>query len=187
MYNIQEVFTLKKVLILSSSPRPTSNSDLLCDEFLRGAVAAGHTAQKIRLAGLALNPCLACDYCRSHNCKCVQDDDMKEIVPALMAADVIVLASPVYFHSISAQLKMVLDRTYNSYQNYVNKEFYFLFTSASDSEVMKDGALAGFRSWVRCLPGASEKGFIWGKGLSQQGLTAASPVMQEAYMMGSMI
>ena len=64
MYNIQEVFTLKKVLILSSSPRPTSNSDLLCDEFLRGAVAAGHTAQKIRLAGLALNPCLACDYCR---------------------------------------------------------------------------------------------------------------------------
>ena len=65
---------MKNVLILSSSPRQGSNSDLLCDEFLRGALVAGHAAQKIRLADLKLNPCLACDYCLSHDCKCVQND-----------------------------------------------------------------------------------------------------------------
>ena len=178
---------MRKVLILSSSPRQGSNSDLLCDEFLSGALAAGHEVQKIRLADLTLNPCRACDYCLSHDCQCVQDDGMKEIFPALKAADVIVLASPVYFHSISAQLKMVFDRTYSTHPSYINKDFYFLFTSAADSEIVRDGALTGFRAWLECLPGAVEKGYVWGKGLSERGAAAVSSAMREAYDMGSKV
>ena len=178
---------MKNVLILSSSPRQGSNSDLLCDEFLRGALVAGHAAQKIRLADLKLNPCLACDYCLSHDCKCVQNEGMQEIFPALKAADVIVLASPVYFHSINAQLKMVFDRTYSTHPSYVNKEFYFLFTSAADSDVVRDGALAGFRSWLECLPGAVEKGYVWGKGLSERGAAATFSTMREAYDLGTTV
>ena len=175
---------MKKVLILSSSPRKGSNSDLLCDAFQRGAQECGHDVKKLRLADRKINPCLACDYCLSHGCKCVQDDGMQDIFPALREADVIVLASPVYFHSINAQLKMVFDRTYSTHPSYVNKEFYFLFTSAADSEAVRDGALNGFRAWLECLTGPVEKGYVWGKGLSACGAAASSPAVQEAYEMG---
>ena len=184
MYNIQEVFILKKVLILSSSPRKGSNSDLLCDAFQRGAQESGHEVKKLRLADRKINPCLACDYCLSHDCKCVQDDGMQEIFPAIKEADVIVLASPVYFHSINAQLKMVFDRTYSTHPSYANKEFYFLFTSAAVSDAVREGALNGFRAWLECLTDPVEKGYVWGKGLSERGAAASSPAVQEAYEMG---
>lgn len=112
---------------------------------------------------------------------------MQEIFPALKVADIIVLASPVYFHSINAQLKMVFDRTYSTHPSYVNKEFYFLFTSAADSDVVRDGALAGFRSWLECLPGAVEKGYVWGKGLSERGAAATFSTMREAYDLGTTV
>ncbi len=82
----------KKVLILSGSPRKGGNSDILCDEFLRGA---------------QVTPCSGCYYCSTHGGACVHKDDMADILQKMIDADVIVLASPVYFYSISAQLKAV--------------------------------------------------------------------------------
>lgn len=101
----------KKVLILSGSPRKNGNSDLLCDEFMRGALDNGNEVEKIRVAEKKINYCRACYYCSKNNGVCCINDDMADILQKMIDADVIVLASPVYFYSIDAQLKALIDRT----------------------------------------------------------------------------
>ena len=88
-----------KVLIVSSSPRKGGNSDVLCDQFAKGAAAAGHEVESVSLREKRLSPCRACYTCMENHI-CAINDDMAEIFPKLVAADVIVLASPVYFYSI---------------------------------------------------------------------------------------
>ena len=95
---------MKKVLIISASPRKGGNSDLLCDEFARGAAEAGHEVEKIRLAEKKVGYCTGCYACQKLN-RCVQNDDANELVEKMLSADVIVLAMPVYFYSMDAQLK----------------------------------------------------------------------------------
>ena len=101
----------KKILILSGSPRKSGNSDLLCDAFASGAKETGNEVEKIRVGAKKIAYCSACYYCREHGGKCVHQDDVAEILQKMIDADVIVLASPVYFYSIDAQLKAVIDRT----------------------------------------------------------------------------
>ena len=86
----------KKILILSGSPRKGGNSDLLCDEFARGATESGHEVEKIRVAAKKIAPCSACYFCREHHGQCVHQDDMAEVLQKMIDADVLVLASPVY-------------------------------------------------------------------------------------------
>lgn len=112
-----------KVLAISSSPRKGGNSDVLCDEFLKGAAENGHEVQKIRLAEKKIAPCLACYGCTDSHV-CVRRDDMAEVLEALKAADVIVLASPVYFYSICAQMKTIIDRCLADYMAISGKTFY---------------------------------------------------------------
>ena len=100
---------MKKVLILSGSPRKDGNSDLLCSEFMRGAQESGNEVQKIFVRSKKIVPCNACYYCRDHGGKCALNDDMSEILDAMQAADVIVMASPVYFYSIDAQMKIIIE------------------------------------------------------------------------------
>ena len=85
----------KKVLILSGSPRKGGNSDILCDEFARGAQEVGNEVEKIRVASKKIHPCSACYYCRDHGGACVHKDDMAEVLQKMIDSDVLVLASPV--------------------------------------------------------------------------------------------
>lgn len=96
---------MKKVLILSGSPRVGGNSDLLCDEFARGAKVNNNIVEKICIANKKISYCHACYYCKEHGGECAIKDDMADILQKMIDADVIVLASPVYFYSIDAQLK----------------------------------------------------------------------------------
>ena len=112
---------MKKVVLLSGSPRPNGNSSMLCDEFIRGAAEAGNKAEKILLSRKKVAGCMGCNACYRNGGICVQKDDMEEIKNKLLEADVIVLASPVYFYSMTAQLKAVIDRTYSFYQELAGK------------------------------------------------------------------
>ena len=100
----------KKILILSGSPRKEGNSDLLCNEFMRGALEVGHEVEKIRVQEKKIACCTACYACRDTG-NCVIKDDMADIMQKMIECDVMVLASPVYFYSIDAQLKAVIDRS----------------------------------------------------------------------------
>ena len=100
---------MKNVLIIEGSPRANGNSAVLCDEFARGAEEAGCSVKRIRAARKKVAGCLGCNACLRNGGSCVQKDDMAEIRAEMLAADVIVLASPIYFYSMTAQLKAVID------------------------------------------------------------------------------
>ena len=121
---------MKQILLISSSPRRGGNSDLLCDEFLRGARDAGHSAEKIFLADKTIHYCTGCGACANATRPCVQKDDVADILEKMVAADVLVLATPVYFYTMCAQLKTLIDRSCPRYTAISNKEFYFILTAA---------------------------------------------------------
>lgn len=102
-----------KVVGLAGSPRVGGNSDLLLDQWLAGAKSSGADVEKVYLDRLSINPCRACSACRRPGAPgCVVKDDMQSLYDKLVAADVWVLATPVYFWGPSAQLKLVVDRWY---------------------------------------------------------------------------
>ncbi len=102
----------KKVLILKGSPRPQGNSNTLADQVFAGAQAAGAEVESITLHDLDIRPCDACAFCEETEGVCVIKDDMQALYPKLAAADALVFASPIYWFSISAQLKLCIDRWY---------------------------------------------------------------------------
>lgn len=172
----------KKVLVLSGSPRLGGNSDILCDEFMRGAIDAGHAAEKIRVAEKNIGYCHACYACKRGNC--VIDDDMGEILQKMIDADVIVLASPVYFYSIDAQLKALIDRTVARWTEVKNKEFYYIVTAADGDRASAETTLGCFRGYADCVDGAEEKGVIYGMGVYEAGKIRETPAFAEAYEKG---
>lgn len=175
-----------KVLAISASPRKGGNSDVLCDQFLKGASEAGHETEKIQLGNKNITPCVGCYGCRNSH-SCVKKDDMGEILQKLIEADVIVLATPVYFYSMDAQMKMMIDRCLPRYLEIRNKDFYYIITSADPEHSAADETIAGLRGYLRCLPGAKEKGIIYGTGTWEKGDVLKHPAMEEAYKAGRAI
>lgn len=177
----------KKVLVISGSPRKGGNSDLLCDEFIKGAQDAGHIVEKLSLREKKINYCNGCGVCNNTHV-CVLKDDMTEILPKMVEADVIVMATPVYFYSMDAQMKTLIDRTVPRYEEISNKDFYFIVTAADTSKKMMERTLEGFRGFTEdCLQGAKEKGVVYGLGAWQIGDIKDMPAMQEAYDMGKSV
>ncbi|MCZ0863340.1 flavodoxin family protein [Methanocorpusculum vombati] len=175
---------MKHIVVISGSPRKGGNSDTLCDEFIHGAVDAGNTAEKIVLADKKIGFCTACDYCQANGGECIQDDDMAEILEKLIECDVIVLASPVYFYSVDAQMKTLIDRVYPRYTEVSGKEMYYIVTAADTSVPNMQRTIECFRGFADCLPDAEEKGIIYGTGAWAMGDIRTLPAMQQAYEMG---
>jgi multimeric flavodoxin WrbA len=174
----------KNVLVLSGSPRKGGNSDLLCDQFVLGATEAGCQVEKIFIGGKRINYCIACDACQGNGGKCVQKDDMAEILDKMISADVIVMATPVYFYTMNAQMKTLIDRTYARYTAVSNKEMYFIMTAAVGNKDLLERTIESFRGFTACLSGAREKGVIYGTGAWNKGDIKKSPAMVQAYEMG---
>lgn len=174
----------KKVLVLSGSPRKGGNSDLLCDEFVKGAKESGNEVEKIFIRNKKIGYCNACYYCKNSGGKCAIKDDMSEILDKIQSSDVIVMASPVYFYSIDAQMKALIDRCVARWTEIENKEFYYIMTAAEESDTVMDCTLECFRGLALCLDGSREMGVIYGKGVYEAGEIKNMPAMKEAYEMG---
>ena len=153
---------MKKVLILSGSPRKGGNSDTLCDEFMKGAIEAGNEVEKIFVAGKNIGYCKGCYACKDTGV-CVIKDDMAEVLQKMLDADVIVLSSPVYFR---------------------DKEFYYIMTAAEDEKHTMDCTLECFRGLAACLEGSKEMGVIYAKGVYERGEINGTKFITEAYEMG---
>ena len=177
----------KSVLIISASPRKGGNSDTLCDQFAKGAKEAGNDVEKLRLSELHIEYCSACYACKKQG-HCVKQDDMEYVLDKMRAADVIVLATPVYFYTMNAQLKTMIDRTLGGAQKpgLEDKEFYLIATAADGRNAM-ERTIDGIRGYLECLPGAKERGVIYGAGAWQIGDIIGKPAMQQAYEMGRTI
>lgn len=175
-----------KILTISSSPRKGGNSDVLCGQFAKGAAEAGHEAEKVNLREKKLSPCRACYACMENHV-CAIKDDMAEIFPKLVAADMIVLASPVYFYSLCSQMKMLIDRCLVDHKAISGKQFYFIITAADPRHEAGDETLAAFRGFLRCLPDAEEAGVIYGTGTWDKGDIYQHPAYNQAYEMGKQL
>lgn len=175
---------MKNVLIISSSPRRHGNSDLLCDMFAKGAEESGNNVEKIFLKDKEINYCIGCGVCNTtHNC--VIKDDMAEILDKMVNADVIVLATPVYFYSMAAQMKTLIDRTVPRYTEISDKDFYFIMTAADPDRAALERTLEGFRGFTEdCLDSAREAGIIYGTGAWQIGEIKNTDAYEQAYQMG---
>ena len=175
---------MKKVLVLSASPRKGGNSDLLCDQFVLGAAEAGHQVEKIFLRDKRINYCTGCGTCQSKGGTCVQKDDMAEVLDKMIKSEVIVMATPVYFFTMNGQIKTLIDRTYARYTKINNKEMYFIMTAAVTGKDLLERTLEGFRGFTSCLSGSTEKGVIYGTGAWKMGDIKGSQAMDQAYDMG---
>ena len=180
---MKEQSKMKKVLIISSSPRKGGNSDILCDEFAAGAKEAGNKVEKVRIADKKIGYCTGCYACQKTG-KCAIKDDAGKVIDKMMAADVIVLASPVYFYSISAQLKALFDRTVVVYPNLTNKKFYFILTMADTNCKMFDGVLAAMRGFLACCEGSKECGMVCASGVYEKGTVKGTKFVAEARKLG---
>lgn len=177
----------KRVLLLSSTPRKGGNSELLSEAFASGAEEAGHMAEIVRLRTKRVHPCIACDACKKNGDRCTQKDDADAIIDQMTAADVIVLASPVYFYSISAQMKTLIDRCYARYTAITGKEFYFIVTAADGSKSAIARTIECFRGFTACLGGSNERGIVSGTGLWNTGDAKGSQAADEAHKLGKAV
>ena len=175
---------MKKVLILEGSPRRKGNSAILSDEFARGAEEAGCSVEKIQVAHKKVAGCLGCNGCYRNGGVCVQKDDMAEIREKMLEADVIVRASPIYFYSMTAQMKAVIDRSYTFYQQLAGKTFCLIITCAATDASYTETMLAALRGFTCCIPNAKEGGYVLSVGAMEAGEIRGSKAMEEAYRLG---
>ena len=179
---------MKKVLILSGSPRRGGNSDILCDEFMKGALDSGNEVEKIFVAEKKISPCTGCYYCKNSGGRCAFNDDMTDILQKIIDCDVLVLSSPVYFYSICAQLKTLIDRCVARWREIANKDLYYIATAAEADEDTLDTTLACFHGFAMCIDGYEEKGTLYGKGVYEKGEVKNRPeLMTIAYEMGQSV
>ncbi len=176
----------KNVLLISSTPRKGGNSDLLCDEFVRGAQNAGHKAEKIWLPEKKINYCTGCCACVSNQGQCVQNDDINEILKKVINADILVLATPVYFHSIDGQMKTFIDRACPIYTLARNKDVYFIISAAGGRTEIESTAQT-LRLFTESLSNVKEKGIIASTGSWDAGGVKRTPVFSQAYNTGKNI
>ena len=178
----------KKVLILMGSPRKNGNTNMLCDEFIRGAEDAGHETEKIIIVDKKLNGCLGCNGCQRNGGTCVQKDDMTEIYEKILAADTVVLASPIYYYTWTAQLKLVIDRTYALLSTMHNKKIYMISACTAPTDEWCQTMIHSFKEYLGCYDETvTEGGYVIGYGTSAAGEVKSTPYMNEAYEMGKSI
>lgn len=136
-----------QILVLNGSPRPKGNTKQMIDAFVEGAHAAGHQVDVVDVCQKDIHGCRGCEYCHSRgNGACVQRDDMQEIYDLLKQAELLVLASPIYYHNLSGQLKCVIDRCYAvAYPSKPPKLKKAAMLLSSGDPNMYDGALFSFQ------------------------------------------
>ena len=173
----------KKVLIISTSLRSGSNSEILAKECEKGALAAGHDVELLSLKGKDIKFCIGCLYCQSKG-TCVLKDDVAEIMEKVLAAEVIVYATPIYYYEMSGQMKTLLDRTNPLYQRCSFQRVYLLTAAADDSEGTPDRALAGLGGWIECFEPAVLAGSVFAGGVNDPGEIAGHAALAEAYALG---
>ena len=175
---------MKNIIIVSSSPRKDGNSETLCKEFKKGAMDAGHRVELICLREYKLNYCTGCYSCANTG-KCFQEDGLNELSQKLIEADVIVFASPVYFYSMSGQLKVFIDRLVPTYTK-INADIYLIATQYDKEQQMMESTFEAIRGATRdCFPNCEEKGVIYGTELWEKNdVKKRVDCLEEVYNMG---
>ena len=178
----------KHVLIFKGSPREKGNSSILAEKAAEGAKAAGAEVESFTLHNMHIRPCDACDTCQETGV-CVLMDDMQTLYPKLRGAEAIVIASPIYWFTISAQTKLFIDRWYALESTQGNalkgKQFGILLTYG-DTDPYSSGAINAIRTFqdmMRYL-GADIGGIVYGTASNEGDVLSQPKLMERAFMLG---
>ena len=143
-----------KILSLCGSPHKNGTTNALAEALISGIDQSRHEVEKIQLAEKKIAPCLGCEYCKRNDGACVQKDDMAALLPSVLAADVIVFVSPIYYFGFNAQLKAVIDRFYAvnaRLKLQTQKKAILLTAGGGKEEWIPDGIFANYHTMLRYL------------------------------------
>ena len=179
----------KRILILNGSPRMKGNTALLCEAFTSGAKEIGHEVDQFNLQGMTIKGCLGCfKGGKNPLSPCVQKDDMEKIYPLYEKADIVILATPLYYWSFSGQLKTAFDRLFAVAEcnpDYANpvKDCALIMAAEGDSKENWKPALDYYDALVKFLRW-KDRGKILAGGVLKDGEVAGKPVVEEARNFG---
>lgn len=175
----------KKVLIISTSLRFNSNSDILARQCEQGAKDAGHEVEYVSLKGKDIKYCIGCLTCTKSG-QCVLKDDVAAIMEKVKKAQVIIYATPIYYYEMCGQMKTLLDRLNPLYSSdYAFRDIYMIATAAEEEESAFEKAYNGLQGWVDCFEKAELKGIMTGAGIADANdALNHNDVMKKAYDLG---
>lgn len=166
-----------KITILNGSPRMGGNTEIMADAFMEEALKKGHDVVKLNVGQMDVIGCMACESCFANDGQCVIEDDMTEIMERLDDTDLVVLASPIYWFDITAQLKAVIDRLYaRAIKGFHIREAVLLLDSASD------GVFTAATAWYKDVTDYvhwTDRGIITIPGMEAKGTMADHPKLEE--------
>lgn len=178
---------MKKVIVISTSLRYGSNSDILADKFLEGAKSAGNEVEKISLVGKDIQFCKGCLACQKLG-KCVIKDDVNDIMAKVLEADVVTWVTPIYYYEMSGQMKTLIDRMNAMYPlEYKFRDVYLLTTAAEDETETPKRAEMGLMGWIECYPKSHLSGTLFCGGVNAPREIEGNAKLQEAFELGKRI
>jgi multimeric flavodoxin WrbA len=180
----------KQVLVILGSPRRKGNSSTLAARISRGAKSAGAEVETVFLQGLKISPCRGCNTCQKHDSKgCAIKDDMQQIYPKLISADAWVIASPVYWFTMSAQTKIFMDRCY-ALPAYTKNPFagkrIAIAMSYGDADPVRSGCVNALRTFQDAFryTGSKIVGMVYGSAMEAGEIANNKVLMREAEELG---
>ena len=178
---------MKKIIVISTSLRHGSNSNILAEKFIEGAKAAGNEVEKISLVGQNIQFCKGCMACQKQG-RCVIKDDVNSIMAKVLKADVICWATPIYYYEMRGQMKTLIDRMKAMYeQDYQFRDVYLLTTAAEDEAETPKRAETGLTGWIDCYPKSRLAGTLFCGGVNEAREIEGNPKLQEAYELGKRV
>ena len=173
-----------KIIILMGSLNRNGSTAILAENFKEGAEDAGHLVEIIDVCHADIHPCTGCVRC-GYEGPCVQKDDVEQIRKKLLAADMVVFATPLYYYGMSAQLKTVVDRfcAYNSSLNSRHLKSALLTAAWNADDWTFDALEAHYKTLVRYI-NFEDCGMVLGYGCGTPGMTKRSRYPQKAYQLG---
>ena len=178
---------MKKIVVISTSLRPGSNSNALAEQFAEGAKTAGNEVEFISLRGKEIKFCIGCMSCQKTGA-CVFKDDVPAIMDKVLDADVVCWATPIYYYEMSGQMKTLIDRMNAMYpKDYRFREVYLLTTAAEDEEHTPKRAESGLQGWIDCFDKAVLKGHLFCGGVNDPREISGSAKLEEAFGLGESV
>lgn len=173
-----------KITVLFGSPNRHGSTSILVENFVRGATEAGHECEVLDVCHMNIHPCRGCVAC-GYEGPCVQKDDVEQIRAKLVASEMVVFATPLYYYGMSAQLKIVVDRfcAYNSSLNSKHLKSALLTVAWNADDWTFEALEAHYKTLVRYI-NFEDKGMILGYGCGSPAMTQRSRYPEEAYKLG---
>ena len=176
---------MSNVLVITTSLRAKSNSDILAERLIAGAKDAGHHVEQISLKGKTIGFCKGCLACQKTQ-ECVIKDDAVAIAEKVMHSDTLVFVTPIYYYEMCGQMKTLLDRLNPLYPtDYKFRNVYMLSVAAEDEDFVPEKAVSGLQGWIDCFEKAAMAGSLFCGGINDAGEAAGkTEAQQEAYEFG---